>query len=87
MTTRRALGACAIAGTALPLFGGNHALAHCDGLDGPVVQAAQKALATNNVNLILAWVQPGDETELRSAFQQTLAVRKLSHFAEGNEHK
>ena len=82
MTTRRALGAYAIAGIALLLFGGNHALAHCDGLDGPVVKAAQRALATNNVNLILAWVQPGDETELRSAFQQTLAVRKLSPASE-----
>lgn len=82
MTTRRALGAYAIAGIALLLSGGNHALAHCDGLDGPVVKAAQKALATNNVNFILAWVQPADETELRSAFQQTLAVRKLSSASE-----
>lgn len=82
MTTRRALGAYAIAGIALLFLGGNHALAHCDGLDGPVVKAAQRALATNNVNFILAWVQPGDETELRSAFQQTLAVRKLSPASE-----
>lgn len=78
MTTRRSLGAYAVAGIALLLLGGNHAHAHCDGLDGPVVKAAQKALATNNVNLVLAWVQPSDETELRSAFQQTAAVRTLS---------
>ena len=78
MTIRRSLGAYAVAGIALLLFGGNHAHAHCDGLDGPVVKAAQKALATNNVNLVLAWVQPSDETELRSAFQQTAAVRTLS---------
>jgi hypothetical protein len=78
MTTIRTFGAYTITGIALLLFGGNHALAHCDGIDGPVVKAAQKALATNNVNLVLAWVQPGDETELRSAFQQTVAVRKLS---------
>lgn len=82
MTTRRAIGAYAIAGIALLLLGGNHALAHCDGLDGPVVKAAQQALATNNVNLILAWVQPDDEAELKSAFQQTLAVRKLSPASE-----
>lgn len=53
-------------------------LAHCDGMDGPVVKAAQKALATGNVNLILIWVQKKDEPEIRKAFEKTLAVRKLS---------
>lgn len=54
------------------------ALAHCDGMDGPVVKAAQEALAAGDVNLILIWVQKKDETEIRKAFEQTLAVRKLS---------
>jgi hypothetical protein len=54
------------------------ALAHCDGMDGPVVKAAQKALETGNVNLALIWVQQADEAEVRKAFAQTLAVRKLS---------
>lgn len=31
--------------------------AHCDGLDGPVVKAAQDALARNDVNLVLIWVR------------------------------
>ena len=53
-------------------------LAHCDGIDGPVVKAAQKALETGNVNLVLIWVQKNDESEIRNAFQKTLAVRKLS---------
>lgn len=53
-------------------------LAHCDGMDGPVVKAAQKALKTGNVNLILIWVQKKDESEMRTAFHNTLAVRKLS---------
>lgn len=52
--------------------------AHCDGLDGPVVQAAQEALAKNDVNLALIWVQKNDEPEIRRAFEQTVAVRKLS---------
>jgi hypothetical protein len=47
-------------------------------MDGPVVKAAQKALQTGNVNLALIWVQKQDEAELRSAFQKTLAVRKLN---------
>ena len=37
------------------------AFAHCDGLDGPVVQAAEEALRTTNVNLILIWVKKEDE--------------------------
>ena len=54
------------------------ALAHCDGLDGPVVQAAQQALETGNINLVLIWVQQSDEAEIKRAFDQTLAVRSLS---------
>jgi hypothetical protein len=53
-------------------------LAHCDGLDGPVVQAAQKAIATDDVNLVLIWVQKSDEDPIRQVFKETLAVRKLS---------
>ena len=52
-------------------------LAHCDGLDGPVVKAARTALDTRNPALALMWVQPKDEPEIRSAFEQTLAVRAL----------
>jgi hypothetical protein len=55
----------------------NPAIAHCDGMDGPVVKAAQKALASGDVNLVLIWVQKEDEAEIRRAFDRTLAVRKL----------
>ena len=54
------------------------ALAHCDGLDGPVVKAAQRALESRNPALVLIWVQDQDEPEIRKAFEQTLAVRALS---------
>lgn len=53
------------------------ALAHCDGLDGPVVQAAQRALETRNPALVLIWVQEKDEREIQTAFEHTLAVRQL----------
>lgn len=53
------------------------ALAHCDGMDGPVVQAARQALTTGDVNLVLIWVQERDESEIRQAFDRTLAVRTL----------
>ena len=66
---------CAIA---LALAPWHRALAHCDGLDGPVVQAARKALKMGDVNLVLIWVQKTDEDETRKAFNRTVAVRKLS---------
>ena len=60
------------------LLAPNRVLAHCDGMDGPVVKAAQKALEAGNVNLVLIWVQKADEVEVRKAFDQTIIVRKLS---------
>ncbi len=54
------------------------AYAHCDSMDGPVVKAAQAALARGDVNLVLIWVRKNDEPELRRAFERTLEVRKLS---------
>jgi hypothetical protein len=54
------------------------AFAHCDGLDGPVVKAAQRALETRNPALALIWVQEKDEREIQNAFDQALAVRELS---------
>jgi hypothetical protein len=52
--------------------------AHCDGMDGPVVKAAQKAFETGDANPVLIWVQKKDEGEIKKAFQKTLAVRKLN---------
>ena len=54
------------------------AAAHCDGLDGPVVAAARKALASGDPNAVLVWVQPKDEAEVRRAFMEAVAVRKLN---------
>jgi DNA-binding transcriptional MerR regulator len=54
------------------------AWAHCDGMDGPVVKAAQKALETKNLNHVLLWVRPQDEPEIRHAFEHTLQVRQLN---------
>jgi len=51
------------------------AIAHCDGLDGPVVKAAQRALETRNPALVLIWVPEKDEPEIQTAFERTLAVR------------
>lgn len=50
--------------------------AHCDTLAGPVVEDARTALATGDVTPVLKWVRESDEEQIRSAFAQTLAVRK-----------
>jgi Family of unknown function (DUF6448)/Hemerythrin HHE cation binding domain len=54
------------------------ALAHCDGMDGPVVKAAQQALANDNVNIVLIWIPPDQEGSIRSAFDKKRTVRKLN---------
>jgi uncharacterized protein DUF6448 len=69
--------ACSGLMLALALVAPARALAHCDGLDGPVVKAAQAALDTRNPALVLIWVQPNDEPEVRAAFDRTVAVRTL----------
>ena len=62
---------------ALTLLVPSTVLAHCDGLDGPVVRAAERALHTRNPNEVLIWVRAEDENEIRAAFAQTLEVREL----------
>jgi hypothetical protein len=52
--------------------------AHCDTLDGPVVNEARMALAAGNVTPLLKWVTSDEEDNIRAAFEHTLAVRKLS---------
>jgi Family of unknown function (DUF6448) len=52
--------------------------AHCDGLDGPVVTSARHALEVGDINQVLIWVRAGDEAEIRTAFAETMNVRKLS---------
>jgi hypothetical protein len=49
--------------------------AHCDTLDGPVVQTARIALEKGDVTPLLKWVHADDERKIRVAFQKTLAVR------------
>lgn len=54
-----------------------NAKAHCDTLDGPVVETARQALASGDVTPLLKWVSIKDEPLIRTAFQNTMEVRKL----------
>ena len=53
------------------------AMAHCDGIDGPVVTKAKQSLEQGNVNLVLPWVHAEDEPAIRHAFEHASAVRRL----------
>ena len=53
------------------------AFARDDTMDGPVAQAAQKAIEKENVNSALIWVRPEDEAEVRRLFEQVVSVRKI----------
>ena len=59
----------------LCVAGNKNAFAHCDTLDGPVVQTARIALEKGDITPLLKWVQADDEKEIRAAFQKTLVVR------------
>ena len=52
-------------------------IGHCDTLDGPLVALAKKALEAKNVNLVLPWVRPEDDPEIRHAFDHAQVVREL----------
>lgn len=49
---------------------------HCDSIDGPVVQAAMRALAANDVDLVLPYVKASGEKEVRQAFERVVAARE-----------
>lgn len=69
-----------MATAALGLLAGP-AFAHCDSMDGPVIQDAQRAITEETVEPVLKWVAADDEDEIRSAFEMTLAVRGESDAA------
>lgn len=50
--------------------------AHCDSLEGPVVQDARLALEKGDPTPVLKWVNKEHENEIRVAFNQTMAVRR-----------
>lgn len=78
MTTRNYLARILVLLAGIGLLGNastKNAFAHCDTLDGPVVQTAKIALEKGDVTPLLKWVQADDEKEIRVAFQKTLAVR------------
>lgn len=64
---------------ALPILGGlsEPAWAHCDTLDGPVIQDARTALEQEDVTPVLKWIAPINESEVTEAFTHAIVVRTL----------
>lgn len=56
----------------------NNAFAHCDTLDGPVIQDARIALENGNVTPVLKWVKKEAEPEIKAAFDMAIVDRKLN---------
>ena len=56
-------------------FAFSNSYAHCDGIDGPVVKAAKKSIEENNINIVLAWIKPEYENEVKNAFTKTMSIR------------
>lgn len=67
--------------TAVSVFTAREATAHCDTLDGPVVEAARVALDKGDVTPVLKWVNKSGEKEIREAFAAALKVRGLNEDA------
>lgn len=65
-------------GIGIWLFVPRIAGSHCDTLAGPVVMTAKAALEKGDITPTLKWVKKEHEGEIREAFKNTLAVRKLS---------
>jgi hypothetical protein len=63
---------------ALPVFLGEAARAHCDTLDGPVIQDARRALESGDLAPVLKWIAPADVPAVRDAFGRTSLVRTQS---------
>ena len=61
--------------TALTLGIYSFAAAHCDTLDGPVIQDARKALEAKDVTPVLKWVKQKDEKVVRAAFAKALSAK------------
>jgi len=54
------------------------ASAHCDSLDGPVVNEARTALEKGDVAPVLKWVRAEQEATVQEAFKQARSVRQLN---------
>lgn len=78
VSNKRVKGIVAVTVLLMTVFGAPiSALAHCDTLDGPVVETARVALDKGDVTPLFKWVRAAEEKEIQAAFQKTLVMRTL----------
>jgi len=63
----------------------HNAAAHCDTLDGPVIQDAHKALEAKDITPVLKWVKVIDEKAVKAAFNKALAAKGANAEAAHNK--
>ena len=62
----------------------SHAAAHCDTMDGPVIQDARKALEAKDVIPVLKWVKQKDEKTVRAVFGKVISAKGKNVTTEEN---
>lgn len=67
------VGVCLLSGILVSPSG---VFAHCDTLEGPVVQDARTALETGEIYPVLKWVSGQDEEQIRSAFKKNIVCKE-----------
>lgn len=50
--------------------------AHCDSFDGPVIQDALKALDSEDVKLVMKWIEEEYEEEIKNLFEKTVSLKQ-----------
>lgn len=73
--TKRIATLALISGT---LLWSSTSFAHCDSLDGPVIDDARTALNEQSLKPVLKWIGADDEKDLTAAFNDTLEVRAVN---------
>lgn len=75
MQAQRFRNCVALVVAAIVSLASSQSWAHCDSLEGPVVQDAKLALEKGDPTPVMKWVSKEHEAEIRDAFKQTMAVR------------
>jgi hypothetical protein len=78
---------CILISAGLLLVGTAKADAHCDTMDGPVINDAKTALSTEDATKVLKWVLPENEKEIKDLFRQVVTVRRQGEPAKSLSEK
>jgi hypothetical protein len=52
------------------------ASSHCDSYDGPLIKDALKAIETEQVTMVMKWIEPEYEEEIKALFDKTVSLKQ-----------